>query len=288
MSIVNADADLLLQTVKNLQTAISSIEATKSSITTKYQHLAGHWNDKKYAELGEVVLDCTKSLNSILKTLLQGKKYVVLLVKSLQEYESVQFGGSDASVTTDTPGNRQIVVSPFNGGGAFPSDTFGTQIALVQDRLSDERYFSRGEHFEEYRSFWENGDFSYTQNENPEIVYVRARDIEGVYIWDRERDNPQGFWTRHGRQGWSRENIMRRASRIQDVRQNLEHGISIEEMSQNPDLDETIGSYFREPVQVASLGSFYVFQSDGRHRILAAQTLDAYIPVLVTTRYSQN
>ena len=88
MSIVNADADLLLQTVKNLQTAISSIEATKSSITTKYQHLASHWNDKKYTELGEVVLDCTKSLNSILKTLLQGQKYVALLAKSIQEYEN--------------------------------------------------------------------------------------------------------------------------------------------------------------------------------------------------------
>ncbi len=288
MSIVNADADILLQTVKNLQTAISSIEATKGSITTKYQHLASHWNDKKYTELGEVVYDCTKSLNSILKTLLQGQKYIALLSKSLREYESIQLSSANISATTEPSGHRDIFVSSFDSGDTFPSDTFGSQIELIQDRLSNERYFSSGEHYEEFRSFWENGNYSYARNENPEIVYVRARDIEGVYIWDRERDNPYGFWTRHGRQGYSRENIMRRASRIRDVRQNLERGIGMEEMAQNPDLEETIGSYFQDPIQVASLGSFYVFQSDGRHRILAAQTLNTYIPVLVTTGYSQN
>lgn len=287
MSIVNTDMDLLLQTVKNLQTAIQSVEATKSSIATKYQGLATCWNDNKYIELGSVVFECTKSLNQILKTLLQGQKYVALLANSLQEYEEVQLGSSRAPAASTSGGSRQMTVSPFDGGDAFPSDTFGPQIELVRDRLSDKRYFSRGDHFEEYRSFWESGDFSYTQIRNPEIVYVRARDIEGVYIWDTERENPQGFWTQHGRQGWSRENIVRRASRIQDVRQNLEQGITMEEMAQNPYLDEAIGSYFRDPVRVASLGSFYVFQEDGRHRVLAAQTLDTYIPVLVTTRYTQ-
>lgn len=93
MSGVNTDANLLLQTVKNLQTAINSIEATKSSITTKYQHLSSYWRDKKYTELGEVIFDCNKSLNNILKTLLQGQKYVALLAKSIQEYENTNLTG---------------------------------------------------------------------------------------------------------------------------------------------------------------------------------------------------
>ena len=35
-------------------------------------------------------------------------------------------------------------------------------------------------------------------------------------------------------------------------------------------------------------GDYYVFQSDGRHRTLAAQSLDTYIPVLVTGSYTRN
>lgn len=108
------------------------------------------------------------------------------------------------------------------------------------------------------------------------------------YLSDRELGNPEGFWTRNGREGWSRENILRRASHIQDVRQNTESGMSLDELSQNPVLDDTIRSYYNNPVQVAQVGSYYVFQSDGRHRTLAAQSLDTYIPVLVTGSYTRN
>lgn len=72
------------------------------------------------------------------------------------------------------------------------------------------------------------------------------------------------------------------------VRQNTESGMSLDELSQNPVLDDTIRSYYNNPVQVAQVGSYYVFQSDGRHRTLAAQSLDTYIPVLVTGSYTRN
>lgn len=98
------------------------------------------------------------------------------------------------------------------------------------------------------------------------------------------KDFGHGMVERDGR----RENILRRASHIQDVRQNTESGMSLDELSQNPVLDDTIRSYYNNPVQVAQVGSYYVFQSDGRHRTLAAQSLDTYIPVLVTGSYTRN
>ena len=64
--------------------------------------------------------------------------------------------------------------------------------------------------------------------------------------------------------------------------------MSLDELSQNPVLDDTIRSYYNNPVQVAQVGSYYVFQSDGRHRTLAAQSLDTYIPVLVTGSYNRD
>lgn len=122
-----------------------------------------------------------------------------------------------------------------------------------------------------------------------EICALRWEDVSfSDYLSDRELGNPEGFWTRNGREGWSRENILRRASHIQDVRQNTESGMSLDELSQNPVLDDTIRSYYNNPVQVAQVGSYYVFQSDGRHRTLAAQSLDTYIPVLVTGSYTRN
>ena len=128
MSHVNTDANVLLQTVKNLQTAISSIEATKSSIHTKYQNLGGQWKDKKYNELGEVVSECTKSLNTILKTLLQGQKYVALLAQSIQEYENTNLNGGSGSGLS---ASAQTAAS--QGGGKAPRQTEHRSLITNRD-----------------------------------------------------------------------------------------------------------------------------------------------------------
>lgn len=56
MSNVNADATQLLTILKNMRTSISSIETTRSSVKMKYQQLGIGWNDKKYDELGTIVI----------------------------------------------------------------------------------------------------------------------------------------------------------------------------------------------------------------------------------------
>ena len=73
---VNADVNEILQAWNNIRTAITSIGTTKSTIAKKYQQLNGEWNDKKYKELETVVHDCNSALNSVLKTLMQGEKYL--------------------------------------------------------------------------------------------------------------------------------------------------------------------------------------------------------------------
>lgn len=114
MGVVNSDVNTLLQSAKNIQTAIDSIEATKSSLSTKYKQLGNDWNDKKYKDLGDVVNDCSKSLNSILKTLLQGGKYIALLVKSLQEYETVNLGGGAPQATSNLTSGTSSVSAGSN------------------------------------------------------------------------------------------------------------------------------------------------------------------------------
>lgn len=119
MSIVNSDINTLLQAAKNIQNAIDSIEATKTSISTKYQQLGYSWNDKKYKDLGNVVNDCSKSLNTILKTLLQGEKYIALLVKSLQEYEDVNLSDGTSQVSSNLATNTSSASAGIDTNGTI-------------------------------------------------------------------------------------------------------------------------------------------------------------------------
>lgn len=209
MSMVNADSVQLFAMLKKMQDSISSIETTKKSVKMKYEQLGAGWQDKKYNELGVVVRDCNKALNDILVIMLQAEKYVALLAKSLSEYESVQLGSTNG-ISASTPQTSSFAVTPSSADTTtFESNTFGSNLAFVQDRLSAERYFSRGNHYEEYRDYWENGNYTFSRNENPELVYVRARDIEGVYLSDRELGNPEGFWT-HGKSSFTASSVWSR------------------------------------------------------------------------------
>lgn len=94
LSNVNADLSELLQVHNGMKTTISKIETTKNSIMRKYQQLGIDWKDKKYKELGDVVQECNKALNEILKIILKGEKFVGSLAKSLQEYDNVNLVGN--------------------------------------------------------------------------------------------------------------------------------------------------------------------------------------------------
>ncbi len=94
MGVVNADIQELLQIAKNIKNAIQSVESTQRAIIQRYRQLGAGWNDRRYKELGDVVQKCSNALNNILKTLLQGEKYVFQLEKALQEYDNVNLTGT--------------------------------------------------------------------------------------------------------------------------------------------------------------------------------------------------
>ena len=163
---------------------------------------------------------------------------------------------------------------------------FAPDVELEQDRLSDSRYFSKGDHFEEYRDFWENGsEYEFVRSDGQEVTYIRAKDIEGVYVYDSEIQNPNGFWTRNGLDGWSQDNIMNKASNISEVRTKLDAGMTLDGIAADPAFTGTVNSYFASPVEVEKVGDFYTFVTDGRHRTIAAQSIDAEIPVIIKGEY---
>lgn len=164
--------------------------------------------------------------------------------------------------------------------------TFCENVELVRDRVADGQYFSRGNHADSFLEYWENLDsFTFQAAAQPEVLYVKARDIEGVYLNDREVQNPEGFWTRNGLPGRSEESFRERASHVEAVKSRLDSGDSLEQLLEDPILGGAAGSYFDSPIRVTRCGDFYVFQGDGRHRTLAAQSVDGYLPVRVTGDY---
>lgn len=143
--------------------------------------------------------------------------------------------------------------SSVNGG----STTFDENINLGQDKFSNQRYYSKGEHYEEFTDFWESGgsEYSYVNVENPQVEYVSARDIEGVFLNDTEVKNPSTFWNKR----YSRNEYLEYVSN---------------------------GGINNNPVEVTKINdSFYYFNGDGRHRIIAAQELNIDIPVIIKGLY---
>ncbi len=116
MGLVNADTSAILEAWQNIVQAVSSIESTKSSLTQKYEQIGDGWNDKKYRELGNIVQECNKSLNTILRTLTKAQKPIGMLARSLQEYEETSLGyeTGGASRAFGSNGNGGIFSSIFN------------------------------------------------------------------------------------------------------------------------------------------------------------------------------
>ena len=102
MGNVNVDLTEIMQSLKNIENAIKSIETTKTSINKKYQQLGNDWNDKRFMELGDTIIECNNALNDVLKNLLKAQKYIVLLIKSIREYEEINFTYSNGAYNNNT------------------------------------------------------------------------------------------------------------------------------------------------------------------------------------------
>ncbi len=117
MSVVNADIVELLKSLNDIKSAIVSVDSTKKSINKSYQQLNNVWKDKKYAELGDVIQECNKAMNEILRILSKGEKFVSSLARNLQEYENVNLEGNMSADSSFIQGLRSMTYS----AGEVPS-----------------------------------------------------------------------------------------------------------------------------------------------------------------------
>lgn len=184
---------------------------------------------------------------------------------------------------------RDIFLSSSSGAVNAPTPELNLDfsgVTVTQDTIAPSRFFVRGDNFAGYQEFWTNiENFRYAENPDSEIIFVRAKDIEGVYLYENEVFNPNGFWTRNGKEGWTQEAILDKASHLSELRARVESGSTLDELLDDPELGPTAGSYMGKPISVVKYGDSYIFDGDGRHRTIAAQLQDEYIPVQVKGEY---
>lgn len=186
MGNVNADVAELIQSWQNIRTAISSIETTRLSLVRKYQQLDGEWKDKKYKELGDVVQECSKALNEILKILFKGEKFIGSLAKSLQEYEDTNLehssnqaqtasGTSEASRTLASNGGRSFFANIFNR-----SQNINEALKGVEHRPIEPASSARSE--QQIISSISGGDM--TEGSCSSLAFAYAGNRAGYVVYD--------------------------------------------------------------------------------------------------------
>lgn len=163
------------------------------------------------------------------------------------------------------------------------------QIIFAKDPLQQERLYSVGNHFPEFLDFWQNlSQYDYSQSTEKALVWVRARDIEGVSLDQQDARNMDGFWCRYKNSGnYTMKTMQKKACKLESIYQRMTIGDNMQDIMEDPALGPAAQSYLGDVISIKRIGHFFCFVGDGRHRILGAQSIDTIIPVYIEGTYSR-
>lgn len=167
------------------------------------------------------------------------------------------------------------------------SQTF-SDFQIAEDPYSEGTMNFPGSHYQEYLDIENNMDqytFS-TEGYDNVVEDISPDQIEGVTVSNVETADK--FWGQH-ETGGTEDSFLGIASHIPDVKGELEKGKSIDDIKEDPVLGSCAQQYFSplssEQVRVVKCGDFYLFDGNGRHRILAAKHFGYSFPIHVTGKF---
>ena len=145
-------------------------------------------------------------------------------------------------------------------------------------------FFVRGTNYNQFIIDYYNSEQSIYESlgENEVIKTVSPGNIEGIHLGNTEAADSSIFWSQH-ESGGTRESFVEIASHIPEVEGLLQAGLSLDEIRENNSLERCVNIYFDPsniPRVIQSRG-YYEFDSNGRHRILAAREAGYNIPVKI-------
>lgn len=202
-------------------------------------------------------------------------------------------GGATGSVAHGSGGNGYVASEETIETGI--KGFFGSLLGMRKRRDLTPRQFGsfeigshgfvKGNNFERYLNDWEGHDpnlFKTNMFDSPEICTIDPRDIEGIRLSDNDIADPSLFWGQH-LTGGSEESFKEIAAFIPEVQAQLAAGRSLSDLIEDPRLGRCASIYFdpSNMPEVIECDGYYEFQSNGRHRILAAREMGYDMPVKV-------
>lgn len=130
--------------------------------------------------------------------------------------------------------------------------------------------------FEEFQKNWMDQNLEIIPNGDVLGWLVNPSDIVGVRHFDEQSDDD--FWNHHGN---SKDTYIELASKLPDVKKQLDSGISLDTIKMDETLRACAEQYYspERMIKVYQYGENFIFNGDGRHRILAAKELGNDIPI---------
>lgn len=191
---------------------------------------------------------------------------------------SSQSGGNGSS-------NKGGKVASFFGRIFGGAGSAGSQFGQFN---VDSHGFVKGNGYDSYINDWNsygNAEFE-TDTESFEgknvTETIDPASIEGIRVSENDIKDPQIFWGQH-KTGGTAESFAEVASHIPEVKSELDKGRSLFDLENDPVLGPCASIYFdpQNMVQVIKCDGYYEFQSNGRHRVLAARDAGYDIPVKI-------
>lgn len=202
-------------------------------------------------------------------------------------------GGAVSGVAQDSGGNGYVASESTSETGI--KGFFGSLLGMRKKRDFTSRQFGpfeigshgfvKGNNFESYLNDWEGHDpnqFKTNMFDSPEIRTIDPSDIEGIHLSDNDIADSSLFWGQH-LTGGTEESFKKIAALIPEVQSQLAAGRSLSDLIEDPRLGQCASIYFAPSnmPEVIECDGYYEFQSNGRHRILAAREMGYDMPVKV-------
>lgn len=142
----------------------------------------------------------------------------------------------------------------------------------------------KGDNFEQYMSdYYDSENSTYESlGDNSVVETIPPSKIEGIHLGSTEMEDNGRFWSQH-ESGGTADSFKEIASHIPEVKAQLDSGRPLNDIQADPVLGRCADIYF-DPSnipRVVKSNGYYEFDSNGRHRILAARELGYGIPVKV-------
>ena len=198
-----------------------------------------------------------------------------------ENLKEVPFVG-DIEDSTDTGADYDDLSDERDNGDIEDAEMFGS--FETDQHINGSDYFVKGDNYDRFKDdYYSVDDSVYEKYETPEEKIVSPSMIEGIHLGKTEMENPDVFWSQH-ENGGTADSFREIAEQIPEVNERLEAGETIDSLIQDPELSKCASIYFDKKPKVIENDGYYEFDSNGRHRILAAREAGCDIPVDVIGR----